>query len=240
MIVNVACGKYHRSAVTSAGSVYTWARDRCGTSNNVLPTPLQDFRSKVVISVSADQRLTAPCVTKDGEVFTWGRGSDSKLGHGDESDEDTPKRVEALVGVKAKEVSCGEYHSAVCAEDGRVYTFGWGEYGCLGHGDKTNMTSPSLVKALEGKHFTQVQCGDGHTVANVFRYHALSKSCVTKMSFRLQVLIVIVEWLSIPSLVLTFVNHNKPLSTTTRNNPKSSSWWKSSLSMPMSKFSRRK
>ena len=40
-----------------------------------------------------------------------------------------------------------------------------GGFGLLGHGDKSNRTSPSLVKALEGKHITQVQCGSERTMA---------------------------------------------------------------------------
>ena len=96
-----------------------------------------------------------------------GYGGYGKLGYGDESKQKTPKRVDALLigGVKAKQVSCGWEHTAVCTgEDGRVYTFGKGEYGQLENGDKTKRTSPSLVKALEGKHITQVQCGRGHTM----------------------------------------------------------------------------
>jgi len=129
----------------------------------LLPTLLPDLTSKVVISVSGGWNFTA-CVTKGGEVFTWGNGRYGKLGHEDYSDQKTPKHVEALIGVKAKQVSCGRYHTAVCTEDGLVYTFGKGEYGRLGHGDKTNRTSPTLVRALEGKHITQVQCGDRQTM----------------------------------------------------------------------------
>ena len=36
-----------------------------------------------------------------------------------------------------------------------------GSFGQLGHGDKEKRTSPpALVQALEGKHITQVQCGE--------------------------------------------------------------------------------
>ena len=68
-------------------------------------------------------------MTKAGDVYTWGNGNDDKLGHGDESDQETPKRIEALIGVKAKQVSCGFIHIAVCTENGTVYTFGMGRYG---------------------------------------------------------------------------------------------------------------
>ena len=67
------------------------------------------------------------CVTKAGDVFTWGNGSYGKLGHGDERHQNTPKRVEALIGAKAKQVSCGSYHTAVCIEDDRVHIWRWNE-----------------------------------------------------------------------------------------------------------------
>ena len=74
------------------------------------------------------------CVTTIGEVFAWGNGKWGQLGHRDERNQQTPKRVEALIGVKAKQVSCGYKHTTVCKEDGRVYTFGRESFGLLGHG----------------------------------------------------------------------------------------------------------
>jgi hypothetical protein len=106
------------------------------------------------------------CVTGDGEVYTWGGNNDSgNLGHGDQFDQYTPKRVDALIGVKATQVACGLNHTAVCTEDGEVFTFGSGRDGKLGHGDTKEKTSPALVKALQGRHITQVQCGVYHTMA---------------------------------------------------------------------------
>ena len=104
-------------------------------------------------------------VTRSGEVFNWGNGDYGRLGHGDETNQYTPKRAEALVGVKVTMVSCRGHHTAVCTEDGHVYTFGQGKYGQLGHGGKENRTSPALVQALQGKRITQVQCGRFHTMA---------------------------------------------------------------------------
>jgi hypothetical protein len=67
--------------------------------------------------------------------------------------------------VKAKQVSCGYKHSAVCTEDGHVYTFGDGDRGQLGHGDFEHKAFPVLVQTLKGKLITQVQCGEYHTMA---------------------------------------------------------------------------
>jgi alpha-tubulin suppressor-like RCC1 family protein len=168
LIVEVACGCSHICVVTSKGSIITWGYF-IGTGHGegivLKPTLLQDISSKgSIVSVSANINFTA-CVTKAGEVFTWGEGKNGLLGHGDETNQLAPTRVDALVGVNAKEVSCGGSHTAVCTDDGHMYTFGEGEYGQLGHGDKENMSSPALVHALEGKNITQVQCGGYRTMA---------------------------------------------------------------------------
>lgn len=89
-----------------------------------LPRLLQGLSSKGVVSVSAVDCHTG-CVTTAGELFTWGEGWCGKLGHGDEREQQTPKPVEALVGVKTKMDSSGYNHTAV------MYTFGKGRHGLL-------------------------------------------------------------------------------------------------------------
>ena len=178
MIVDVACGGGATCAVTSTGSIYMWGWSSSAGHADVergeeffSPRLLQDlsFLEGVTCVSAHDSHSSASCVTKAGEVFTWGYSlkPSGKLGHGDESNQNSPKRVEALVGMKPKQVvACGCNHTAVRTEDGQVYTFGSGEYGQLGHGDREAKTSPVLVKALAGKHMiVQVQCGQGHTMA---------------------------------------------------------------------------
>jgi RCC1 and BTB domain-containing protein len=127
--------------------------------------------SKNVVFIAADSYHSA-CITEDGSTYTWGFGECGKLGHGDQTDRSSPTLVNGLVGIKAKEVACGEYHTLVCSEDGRAYSFGYSEYGQLGHGDKENRSTPTLIEALEGKFVVQVACGYEHSMA------LTSKGCV--------------------------------------------------------------
>jgi len=46
-----------------------------------------------------------------------------------------------------------------------VYTFGGGEHGQLGHGDKVNKIKPTLVQSLDGIFLQQITCGWSHSVA---------------------------------------------------------------------------
>jgi alpha-tubulin suppressor-like RCC1 family protein len=199
VIVQVVCEVYSICALTSTGSI-------CRDGRVLLPRILQDLSSKGVVSVSA--YFHTACVTKAGEVFTWGCGDYfGKLGHGDTNPQKTPKRVEALVGVKAIQVSCGSNHTAVCTEDGHMYTFGNGVYGQLGHGgDNEEKTSPALVQALEGKHITQVQCGSFHSMAltssgYVFTWGNAEDGQLGHGKSKL-------KWCSIPCLVEGLREHN--------------------------------
>ena len=51
-----------------------------------------------------------------------------------------------LKGVRVVGVAAGGYHSIVLAADSRVFTFGNGEWGRLGHGDEQNQLTPRVVE----------------------------------------------------------------------------------------------
>ena len=92
-----------------------------------------------------------------GDVFSFGKGMDGRLGHGEEDwDQFRPKQVEALKGRNVVQVSAGGYHSLVLTESGDVFSFGMGRYGRLGHGDEESQYLPKLVEALKGKKVVEV------------------------------------------------------------------------------------
>ncbi|NWX12909.1 RCCD1 protein, partial [Aegotheles bennettii] len=58
-------------------------------------------------------------------------------------------------------VSCGSRHTAVVTRGGELYTWGWGKYGQLGHGDNASSDRPHRVEHLvaEGLWAEEVVCG---------------------------------------------------------------------------------
>jgi alpha-tubulin suppressor-like RCC1 family protein len=63
----------------------------------------------------------------------------------------------------------GQKHSAVVSEDGDLYTFGFGNWGVLGHGNETNIghTEPKKVEwfAKRGIKVKDIVLGELHSLA---------------------------------------------------------------------------
>jgi alpha-tubulin suppressor-like RCC1 family protein len=55
------------------------------------------------------------------------------------------------------QVSCGPYHAAAIGSDGRLFTWGDGLFGKLGHGDHCSSHSPRFVTTLAGMPTTAME-----------------------------------------------------------------------------------
>ncbi|XP_063984044.1 X-linked retinitis pigmentosa GTPase regulator [Diachasmimorpha longicaudata] len=61
-------------------------------------------------------------------------------------------------------IACGDEHSAVVCQSGRLFVFGSNDWGQLGLGHKNHVTKPSCVKSLKPEKVTHVACGRAHTL----------------------------------------------------------------------------
>lgn len=109
-----------------------------------------------------------------GNIYTFGRGSRGALGHGILNDEDDPKQVMALAGIRMVSIACGKWHCACISQDGDLYTWGWNQNGQLGlpiH----NPNNPDGVSVMATPHVIDIEdnsskvikvaCGKRHTIA---------------------------------------------------------------------------
>ena len=167
-VVQVACGEQHTAAVADDGTLWTFGRGggRLGLqslANTFEPTQVGgELGAEHVVSASCGEQHTA-VRTRSGALYTFGRGSDGQLGHGDGVSCMQPKRVGgALAGERVTRVSCGMSHVAVVVADGQLFTFGRGG-GRLGHAKMDNILAPKLVDALSSVVVREVACGAMHT-----------------------------------------------------------------------------
>nr|XP_033324996.1 X-linked retinitis pigmentosa GTPase regulator-like [Megalopta genalis] len=61
-------------------------------------------------------------------------------------------------------ITCGDEHSAVICQTGRLFVFGSNDWGQLGLGHKNHISKPSCVKVLKPEKVTHVACGRAHTL----------------------------------------------------------------------------
>ncbi|XP_066589203.1 X-linked retinitis pigmentosa GTPase regulator-like isoform X2 [Prorops nasuta] len=61
-------------------------------------------------------------------------------------------------------INCGDEHSAVICQTGRLFVFGSNDWGQLGLGHKNHVSKPSCVKILKPEKVTHVACGRAHTL----------------------------------------------------------------------------
>ncbi|BBG96538.1 Regulator of chromosome condensation family with FYVE zinc finger domain [Prunus dulcis] len=181
----LACGEYHSCAVTLSGDMYTWGGSTCNfsllghgfQSSQWVPRKLNGPLEGIhVSSVSCGPWHTA-VVTSAGQLFTFGDGTFGVLGHGDRKSIPVPREVESLKGLRTVRVACGVWHTAAVIEvmmgsssssncsSGKLFTWGDGDKGRLGHGDKEARLVPTCVAALVEPNFCKVACGQSLTVA---------------------------------------------------------------------------
>jgi alpha-tubulin suppressor-like RCC1 family protein len=185
-VLMVACGLFHTVVLTEGGGVYTFGNGEGGQlghgddENQLAPrrVPAVAFRPKGsaegpgerIVMVAAGGAHTV-ALSEAGHVFTWGSGRVGQLGHDDEEDQWTPWQVEAgrFGREKVVFVAAGIDLTVAVTVGGRLYTWGGGYCGQLGHGDTGNRLVPTLVGAgvfgaPEGGRVVMAACGSWHTL----------------------------------------------------------------------------
>ncbi|XP_004250909.2 PH, RCC1 and FYVE domains-containing protein 1 [Solanum lycopersicum] len=179
----VACGENHTCAVTLSGDLYTWGDGDFGLlghGNEVshwVPKRVNGPLEGIHVSYISCGPWHTAVVTSAGQLFTFGDGTFGVLGHGDRKSVSKPREVESLKGLRTVRAACGVWHTAAVVEvmvgsssssncsSGKLFTWGDGDKGRLGHGDKESKLVPTCVAALVEPNFCQVACGHSLTVA---------------------------------------------------------------------------
>jgi Alpha-tubulin suppressor and related RCC1 domain-containing proteins len=154
-------------AVTKNGKAYYWPMQ--GPSGEYIPQPVElSLPPKIQIATASCGFNFAVLVAKNGLVFSFGKDSAvGQLGHGDLQGREVPSLVEGLKHERVSSVSCGYKHVICRTTLGKVYTWGWGERGQLGHGVLKNQLVPKLVETLypESKEkVLMIQAGYKHSI----------------------------------------------------------------------------
>jgi alpha-tubulin suppressor-like RCC1 family protein len=170
---------YHSIAVDENGKVYTWGSNHYGQLGNNTTT-----QSNVPIDISSYGALYGKTIAKvavglehsiavdnSGIVYTWGINDKGQLGDGTTVNKNTPHTVNTsgvLSGKTITQVAAGENFCLAVDNAGKVYSWGYNNYGQLGNGNTSQSTVPVDVYSsgvLEDKTITQVAGGTFNSMA---------------------------------------------------------------------------
>lgn len=113
-----------------------------------LPTKIESL-VRLVKAVYCGCSYSA-AITLGGNLYTWGRGTYGRLGHGNSDDQCLPAMVMALKDHQVVDVALGsgDAHTLCLTNEGLVYAWGDGDYGKLGNGSCNSSLQPLLIDCL--------------------------------------------------------------------------------------------
>lgn len=173
MVSQVACGARHSLALSTGGFLFSWGDNKHGQLGIGNSSPVHNVPEHVSSLCGVPFALICAggyhsfALSLSGALFSWGRNNFGQLGINDNKDHSMPVLVKSLRSQRVRYVTAGEYHTAALTEDGGVFTFGWGNFGQLGHNSNSDECNPKKVFELMGQVVTQVACGRFHTLAYV-------------------------------------------------------------------------
>ncbi|CAD6242954.1 unnamed protein product [Miscanthus lutarioriparius] len=174
-VQSIARGEKHAAIVTKQGQVFSWGEENGGrlghkTSDSVSdPKIIDSLASTPVKTIAFGAKYTC-AVSVSGELYEWGEGIHS-LGFGNNQCQRSPwfphKLISTSDGISVSKIACGQWHTAIVSSTGKLFTYGHGTFGVLGHGDTISVVQPKEVESLRGLRAKSVACGPWHTAAIV-------------------------------------------------------------------------
>jgi len=162
--VEVCCGSYHTLVLTESSKLFAFGWNKqgrigVGESSDIVSTPIEvSFPSDVKIKAVGTGNSSSWAIDVNGNLYTWGSGVWGGLGHGDECDQYSPKKVEGISGVVL--AAAGSSYGIASCESGEVYSYGTNKYGELGrHTDYHFDTLPGLVDIGKDGKVSHICCG---------------------------------------------------------------------------------
>ncbi|KAM8856113.1 alsin-like isoform 2-T3 [Spinachia spinachia] len=121
--------------------------------------PSASCRSRAAALEAAGEGLPS----LETEVWSWGRGSEGQLGHGDQLARLQPLCIKCLTGEEVIKVAAGSHHSLALTAHCQVYSWGSNMCGQLGHVNSP-VTVPQQTELSEGLRVWDVSAGQSHSL----------------------------------------------------------------------------
>jgi alpha-tubulin suppressor-like RCC1 family protein len=172
-VIDLKNGPCHAIALTIHGQIYCWGYNNYGQLGNGQQLSSDKYIDEPKLNVYLSEnniKISQICcghdyslaLTKNGDVFAWGKNRFGQIGNGDCKVVLIPYHVNDF-NERVKAISCGEWHSMALTESGRVFSWGNNEFGQLGVGDNCNCCKPKMIE-LNDILIEKISCGSSHSL----------------------------------------------------------------------------
>ncbi|VVC86344.1 protein RCC2 homolog [Leptidea sinapis] len=195
-IIHAATGKHHSLFVTDTGTVYACGDNKhgqLGIGNNTpqykTPTRIR-YKGPPVVKAGCGSNFSM-ILDCNGALHSFGLPEFGQLGHNTDGKyfmtsnrlafnlQAIPKKIAAyfekqrdgrmnpITNVEIVDFSCGNNHTVAIDSLKRVFSWGFGGYGRLGHSDPKDVAVPLLIRSFQGssRGVKSVYCGSKFTLA---------------------------------------------------------------------------
>ncbi|TSK42064.1 E3 ubiquitin-protein ligase HERC2 [Bagarius yarrelli] len=162
-VIDVACGSGDAQTLAVTENDYG-KLGRGGSDGCKSPKLVEKLQDLDMVKVCCGSQFSV-ALTKDGQVYTWGKGDNQRLGHGTDEHVRYPKLLDSLQGKKVVDIAVGSTHCLALTEDGEVHS--WGSNDKLQHFDTlfSNKKQPKALPGLNSKHIVGIACGPAQSFA---------------------------------------------------------------------------
>ena len=144
-----------------------------------MPVDDSQAATKALVKALRPKQISLLCLggfhsaalSDQGDVYAWGEGRYGATGVDLSRDMDKevrkPMRVLGLGGARNNVLvlAAGVKHMLAVTEDGKMYSWGDGSMGRLGHGDQTTVSEPRLLSTLKSQRMKACAAGEEHSLA---------------------------------------------------------------------------
>ena len=165
----VSCGGLHILALMDTGEVLSFGQ---GTHGQLGHGDQLDQREPKVVEALRGKHVNAMAaglshslvLTREGLVYSFGRGKFGRLGHGNHDDLCEPRVIEALCGRRVTAIAAGERASMALTAEGAVLSFGWGPHWMIGQDLPMSRLVPRTIETLGNRRVLAIAMGREHTI----------------------------------------------------------------------------
>ena len=164
-ISKISAGFHHSLFQNNKGEIFACGYNlygQCGlghfNESQITPSLMPDTLPNIVQFVCGSYHNLF--LDSEGNVFSVGDNKYGQLGLGGE-DNENQNELNMIHNIPPiKTISCGYSSSYLIDVRGNLWSFGYNEYGQLGHGDESDINTPNMVNIEDIQHLSYGCCGE--------------------------------------------------------------------------------